>query len=125
MALFNGEKIGDIVTRSTSVAIAGGLTRGPTPENAFPDVGPDIRPWAVERYTPHPIGIYEHPVKLDSFWSQKWNADVIWCRRAQNPGEAHQRRAADKLGAKWAELDTGHYPMLSMPEELTKLLVAG
>jgi pimeloyl-ACP methyl ester carboxylesterase len=125
LALFNGEKIGDIVTRSTSVAIPGGLTRGPTPENAFPDVGPDIRPWAVERYTPHPIGIYEHPVKLDSFWSQKWKADVIWCRRAQNPGEAHQRRAAERLGAKWAELDTGHYPMLSMPEELTKMLVAG
>jgi len=125
LALFNGEKIGDIVTRSTSVSIPGGLTRGPTPENAFPDVGPDIRPWAVERYTPHPIGIYEHPVKLDSFWSQPWKASVIWCRRAQNPGEAHQRRAAERLNASWAELDTGHYPMLSMPEELTRLLLAG
>src|SRR5207249_7435212 len=68
---------------------------------------------------------YEHPVKLDSFWSQKWQASVIWCRQAQNPGEAHQRRAADRLGAKWAELDTGHYPMLSMPDELTRLLLAG
>jgi pimeloyl-ACP methyl ester carboxylesterase len=126
LALFNGEKIGDIVTRSTSVAIPGGLTRGPTPENAFPDLGPEIRPWAVERYAPHPIGIYEHPVRLDSFWSQQWPGSlVVWCRRAQNPGEAHQRRAAQHLNAKWAELDTGHYPMLSMPEELTQLLVAG
>src|SRR5712691_1628414 len=124
LALFNGEKIGDIVTRSTSVAISGGLTRGPTPENAFPDLGPEIRPWAAERYAPHPIGIYEHPVTLDSFWSRPWKASVIWCRRAQNPGEAHQRRAAERLKASWAELDTGHYPMLSMPEELTKLLVA-
>jgi hypothetical protein len=47
---------------------------------------------------------------------------VIWCRRAVNPGEAHQRRAAERLKAKWFELDTGHYPMLSMPEELTALL---
>jgi pimeloyl-ACP methyl ester carboxylesterase len=125
LALFSGEKIGDIVTRSTSVAIPGGLTRGSAPENAFPDLGPDIRPWAIERYTPHPIGVYEQPIVLDSFWSQKWQASVIWCRRAQNPGEAHQRRAADRLGAKWAELDTGHYPMLSMPEELTQLLLAG
>src|SRR5712691_7236706 len=125
LALFSGEKIRDIVTRSTSVAIPGGLTRGPTPENAFPDLGPEIRSWAVARYAPHPIGIYEHPVKLDSFWSQSWKASVIWCRRAQNPGEAHQRRAADRLHAKWAELDTGHYPMLSMPDELTQLLVAG
>src|SRR6202049_256562 len=124
LALFNGEKIGDIVTRSTSVAIPGGLTRGPTPENAFPDLGPDIRPWAVERYSPHPIGIYEQPVKLDSFWSPPWKASVIWCRRAQNPGEAHQRRAAERLNASWAELDTGHYPMLKMSEELIKMRVA-
>jgi hypothetical protein len=39
-----------------------------------------------------------------------------------NPGEAHQRRAAEQLKAKWFELDTGHYPMLSAPEELTALL---
>jgi hypothetical protein len=50
---------------------------------------------------------------------------VIWCRQAQNPGAAHQRRAADRLGAKWAELDTGHYPMLSTPTELAALLTAG
>jgi pimeloyl-ACP methyl ester carboxylesterase len=123
LALFDGEKIGDIVTRSTSVNQ--GLTRGPAPENAFGDVGPEIRPWAVARYAPHPIGIYEHPVQLDSFWSQTWKAQVIWCRRAQNPGEAHQRRTAQRLNATWAELDTGHYPMLSMPEELTSLLLAG
>jgi pimeloyl-ACP methyl ester carboxylesterase len=123
LALFNGEKIGDIVKSSTSVNQ--GLTRGPAPENAFSDLGPDIRPWAVARYVPHPIGIYEHPVQLQSFWSQPWKASVIWCRRAQNPGEAHQRRTAQRLNASWAELDTGHYPMLSMPEELTRLLLTG
>src|SRR5260370_11133358 len=77
LALFNGEKIGDIVTRSTSVAIPGGLTRGPTPENAFPDLGPEIRAWAVERYAPHPIGIYEHPVRLDSLSPQHWPGGLL------------------------------------------------
>jgi pimeloyl-ACP methyl ester carboxylesterase len=90
----------------------------------FADLDPATRAWALERYTLHPIGIYEHPVKLDSFWNQQWPATVIWCRRAVNPGEAHQRRAADRLNAKWQELDTGHYPMLSMPDELTALLTA-
>jgi pimeloyl-ACP methyl ester carboxylesterase len=127
LALFSGEKIRDIVTRST--AVAGGLTAGPSREDAanrlFADLDPETRAWALDRYTQHPIGIYEQPVKLDSFWSQPWKADVIWCRGAQNPGEAHQRRAAERLGAKWAELDTGHYPMLSMPDELTRLLLAG
>jgi pimeloyl-ACP methyl ester carboxylesterase len=127
LALFDGEKIRDIVTRST--AQAGGLTAGPTREDAanrlFADLDPQTRAWALDRYTQHPIGIYDQPVKLQSFWSQQWpGTQVIWCKRAQNPGEAHQRRTADKLGAGWAELDTGHYPMLSMPEELTRMLLA-
>jgi hypothetical protein len=33
-----------------------------------------------------------------------------------------QRQSAERLAAKWFELDTGHYPMLSMPDELTGLL---
>jgi pimeloyl-ACP methyl ester carboxylesterase len=128
LALFPGEKISDIVTRSTAAAVAGGLTRGPSREDAatrlFADLDPATRAWALERYTPHPAGIYEQGVKLDRFWSLPWRANVVWCRRAQNPGEAHQRRCAEKLGAPFAELDTGHYPMLSMPDELTRLLLA-
>ena len=126
LALFGGEKIRDIVTRSTSVM--GELTATPSRDDAanrmFADLDPASRAWALERYTPHPVGIYEQPVKLDSFWTQSWKASVIRCRRAPNPGEAHQRRAAERLKATWAELDTGHYPMLSMPDELTKLLLA-
>ena len=127
LALFDGERIRDIVRRSTAVPT--GLAAGPTREDAesrlFADLDPATRAWALDRYTLHPIGIYESPVKLDSFWTQQWPATVIWCRRAANPGEAHQRRTADKLNAKWLELDTGHYPMLSMPEQLTALLTAG
>ncbi|MBV9828635.1 MAG: hypothetical protein JO001_23650, partial [Alphaproteobacteria bacterium] len=128
LALLSGEKIRDIVQRST--AAASGLTAGPSREDAanrlFADLDPGIKEWVMERYTQHPIGIYEEPVQLSSFWSQQWpGTQVIWCKRAQNPGEAHQRRTADKLGASWAELDTGHYPMLSMPAELTGLLLAG
>jgi len=124
LALFDGERIRDIVQRST--AMPSGLTAGPSREDAetrlFADLDPATRAWALARYTLHPIGIYEHPVRLQSFWRQPWAATVIWCRRAVNPGEAHQRRAAEQLKAKWFELDTGHYPMLSTPEELTALL---
>jgi len=127
LALLDGERIGDIVRRST--AVPSGLAAGPAREDAetrlFADLDPATRAWALDRYTLHPIGIYENPVKLESFWTQQWPATVIWCRRAANPGEAHQRRTADKLNGKWHELDTGHYPMLSMPDELTALLTAG
>ena len=125
LALLDGERIRDIVQRST--ATPSGLTAGPSREDAetrlFADLDAATRAWALARYTLHPIGIYVHPVRLQSFWTQPWAATVIWCRRALNPGEAHQRRTAEQLKAKWHELDTGHYPMLSMPEELTTRLM--
>ena len=125
LALLDGERIRDIVQRST--ATPSGLTAGPSREDAetrlFADLDAATRAWALARYTLHPIGSYVHPVRLQSFWTQPWAATVIWCRRALNPGEAHQRRTAEQLKAKWHELDTGHYPMLSMPQELTALLM--
>lgn len=130
LALLDGEKIRDIVVRSTATPSGDGMTAGPTREDAanrlFADLEPATRGWALERYTPHPVLVSDQPVSLASFWSQQWPRTlVVWCRRAQNPGEAHQRRTAERLGAQWAELDTGHYPMLSMPDELTRLLLAG
>jgi pimeloyl-ACP methyl ester carboxylesterase len=126
LALFNGERTRDIVNRSAPAPY--GLAAGPSREDAekglFADLDPATRQWALNRYTPHPVGCSMTPVKLTDFWDKPWNATVIWCRRAVNPGEAHQRRAAERLKAKWLELDTGHYPMLSTPEELTQMLVA-
>ncbi len=41
-----------------------------------------------------------------------------------HPPESHQRRTAERLKASYTEMDTGHYPMLSQPEELTRLLMS-
>jgi pimeloyl-ACP methyl ester carboxylesterase len=127
LALFNGERTRDIVNRSAPAPY--GLAAGPSREDAakglFADLDPRTLAWVLDRYTPHPVGSSMIAVKLTDFWDKSWDATVIWCRRAPNPGEAHQRRAAERLNAKWLELDTGHYPMLSMPDELTKLIVAG
>jgi len=127
LALFNGERTRDIVNRSAPAPY--GLAAGPSREDAakglFADLDPATREWVLDRYTPHPVGCSMTPVKLTDFWALPWDATVIWCRRAVNPGEAHQRRAAEHLKAKWLELDTGHYPMLSMPAELTKLIARG
>lgn len=124
LALFNGERIEDVVKLT---AVPNGLTTGPTRDDMehrlLAGLAPVTRAWALERYTLHPIEIHDSPVKLESFWARKWRATVIWCRRATNPGEVHQRRTAEWLNAKWLEMDTGHYPMLSMPDELTNLLV--
>ncbi len=128
LALFDGETILDIVKRPTT-AIVTPLARGPSREDAvgrlFAGLDPPLREWAADRITLHPEATYSKPVKLERFWDQPWNADVLYCSRAPNPGEAHIRRAADKLGARWHVIDTGHYPMLSTPDELTRIILGG
>jgi pimeloyl-ACP methyl ester carboxylesterase len=89
----------------------------------FADLEPAMREWAADRVTLHPAAVYNQPVKLERFWDQKLDADVLYCSRAPNPGEAHIRRAADKLKARWHVIDTGHYPMLSTPDELTRIIL--
>ena len=126
LALFNGEKILDIVKRPTTT-IDTPLARGPSREDAverlFAGLDPVLREWAADRVTLHPAAVYNQPVKLDRFWDQSWDADVLYCSRAPNPGEAHIKRAADKLKARWHVIDTGHYPMLSTPEELARIIL--
>jgi pimeloyl-ACP methyl ester carboxylesterase len=126
LALRHGERISDFVRRPPATSTE--LATGPTAEDAetrmFADLAPDLRQWAVARYTMHPIAAMDQPVQLDSFWTQPWSAQVIYCRRSVNPPETHQRRTQEQLSASWAELDTGHYPMLSVPAELTGLLLA-
>jgi len=127
LALFDGERVSDHVKRPTAVTTE--LATGPSPEDAanrmFVSLQGDTKEWALARYTPHPIDCMQAPVKLSSFWQQSWKASVIWCKQSVNPPVAHQRRAADKLQATWHELDTGHYPMLTEPEKLARLIMAG
>ncbi len=127
LALKTGESVPQIVNRSSPYE-TNDVTTGPTQADAerrlFADLDPDTRAWALARYTPHPIAALEAPVVLETFWEQSWPASVIYCHRSVNPPESHQRRTAEELHASWHELDAGHYPMLSHPEELTALLLA-
>ena len=127
LALFDGETLADHVQRPSAVTTA--LATGPSPEDAenrmFASLDPETKAWALARYTPHPVAAMTAPVRLQTFWEQRWHATVIWCRQSPNPPFPHQRRAAERLGARWEELDTGHYPMLTRAEELAGLLMAG
>jgi len=127
LALMPGEKVDSIVKRATpneTTAISTGPTKADAESRLFRDLDPTLRAWALARVTPHPINALEAAMEPTTFWDQKWTAAVIRCRQAVNPPESHQRRTAERLGAAYHELDTGHYPMLSAPEELTRLLLA-
>ena len=127
LALFDGEKISDFVTRSPPVNTEVGT--GPSVEHArdrlFAELDPQMREWALERYTLHPIAVMEESVTLNRFWQERWDATVIWCRHSANPARSHQERAAKTLNAQWHELDTGHYPMLQAPDALASLIANG
>jgi len=127
LALMDGERIGDFVQRKTAIdtPLASGPPRSDVVGRLFKDLEEPVKSWAIERYTLHPIACMTEPVELKRFWTQDWDAAVIWCRQSVNPPEAQQRRAAETLGARWHELDTGHYPMLSEPEALARLIVEG
>ena len=127
LALYSGERIRDIV--SGAAVDVGDVATGPAPgvmlDSLQASMEPQLAQWAADRFARHPVAVFSEPVVLDSFWDQSWDAIVIWCRQAPNPGEAHQRRCAERLDARWHELDTGHYPMLSAPDELTRLILDG
>ena len=126
LALFNGETISDLFTPTPVVST--GLAVGPAPAIAanqmLASLSGETKEWVLARYTPHPIAARTAPVKLERFWQQSWKASVIWCKQSVNPPVAHQRRTADTLKASWHELDTGHYPMLTEPEKLARLIMA-
>ncbi len=126
LALFDGETVADHVKRPAAVTTE--LATGPSPEDAanrmFASLDEATKAWALARYTPHPVAAMAEPVRLPSFWRQNWDASVIWCRPSANPPLAHQKRAAETLKASWHELDTGHYPMLTEPEALARLIMA-
>lgn len=127
LALLPGERVDEIVKRAIpneTTDIATGPTRADAESRLFRDLEPPTRAWALARITPHPVAALEAPMEPTEFWEQSWRATVIRCRRAVNPPEAHQRRTAERLRGQWHELDTGHYPMLSAPDDLTRLLLA-
>ena len=126
LALMPGEEVDKIVKRpaaNETTAVTTGPSRADAEKRLFADLDQTTRAWALARYTPHPVAALEAPMEPTTFWDQSWKATVIRCTRAVNPPEAHQRRTAERLKAAYHEMDTGHYPMLSQPEELTKLLL--
>ncbi len=126
-----GESVKDIVVRGPNAPPyeMTELTRGPSraslEQGLFAEFEGEMKTWAVDRATAHPIAISDVPPGgLDAFWDQSWRATVIYCTQSENPREPHQRRTAEKLGADWLVMEAGHHPMLTHGDELAGLMQA-
>ncbi len=105
--------------------LAMGPSRNLIEGKMFEDLDPETRTWVAARFTLYPISASpRRGPAMDVFWSRPWKATVINGSRGSNPSEAHQRRTAEKLKATYLEIDCGHYPMLSNPDELTQMLLS-
>lgn len=127
LALQHGEKLSDFLQRPK--AITTDLSTVPSREDAegrlFAEMDPALRAWTIARMTPHPVAAMEGPVVLPDFWRSSWpRTAVIVCTRSTNPPLTHQRRIRDAFDASWSEIDTGHYPFLTTPDELARLIMA-
>lgn len=103
------------------------MVYGPPPEEArgtaYASLPAELQEWALARYVQQPLRPTEMPVDLHEFWSRQWQVDVLRCAKSERPAEAHQRRTAELLGGTYAEIDAGHYPMLTHVDELTAYLL--
>ena len=124
LALLPGERVADIVSRPagdvTDVTTA--PTRADAEGRMFADLDPALRAGGRAPATPPPHAAGAAPRAGHTGGGRRRGAAGRRCKRARNPPEAHQRRTAERLRAPYAELDTGHYPMLCEPDALARLL---
>lgn len=92
-------------------------------ERAYLGLEPELREWALARYTQQPLRPTEQPVDLVGFWNRSWKVDVLRCTGSERPMASHQRRTAELLEGSYREMEAGHYPMLTEPRELAAYLL--
>jgi len=107
----------------------------PAPDPAvFGLTGEDLE-WVKRRQTPHPGHTYQAPLDFDPARVASVPRTFVNCTQpALGTIDAIRQRLADRnlwggawqggAGARMVELKTGHDPMISAPEDLTRVLLA-
>jgi len=96
-------------------------------ENILNNIGPDVqgpeRDWMLTKATPWPLRHSTDPIVLSkNFDSIKSN--YIFCSRTGDPvDEIIEGKWGELYGPYWV-MDTGHWPMVTRPEELAKNMIA-
>jgi pimeloyl-ACP methyl ester carboxylesterase len=97
----------------------------PPPEPAYFGItDPQMAAWMRERLTPHPLQSYYDKLELVHPLGNGLPATYIACSKPLfAPTELAREIARGMVGWDYREIPTGHNAMMSMPGELTEMLV--
>jgi pimeloyl-ACP methyl ester carboxylesterase len=112
-----------VQARIAAAKVHGNALPPPDPKD-FEIDGAD-RDWLLRRQVPHPFGMYRVPLHFDG---ARW-AGVprlfIDCNRPAYPTiDAMRVRVRQQPGWRIVEMATGHFPMVTMPTDLTACLLS-
>src|SRR5262249_11940425 len=81
--------------------------------------------WVARRMTPHPVGTYESPLKLDNPVGNGRPCTYVACTNPPHrPVEDARRWAKAQADWNWQELATAHDCMVTAPADVAALLAA-
>jgi len=134
----DGQSLFDLLpaqTRASREQVANGPGDGwrmpPLPYPSLGRIGPEglgeaeVR-WLLARRVGQPIRTYAQPVQLSRPEARALPRTFIYCKD-KAPGDplaVFAERARTDSAWEYRELNTGHFPMLTTPRELTAVLVA-
>ena len=79
--------------------------------------------WLHRRFTPHPIGTYETPLRLaNPAGNGRPCTYVHFTSPPFTPFEGHRRWARGREGWNWVELAGSHVAPNTMPDEVARVL---
>jgi pimeloyl-ACP methyl ester carboxylesterase len=82
------------------------------------------RDWLLRRHVLHPFGAYRQPLPFDGpLWAAVPRCFVDCTQPAYPTIDGARRRVRSQGGWRIVEMPTGHFPMVTRPDELTRLLL--
>ena len=113
--LFDWRSVHDPVTDSLRIP-------DDSQERLKAELAPCDLPWVMARRTGFPRAPISEAVGLERFWQGGWPVTIVRCIQSENPPESRQRHAAARLNAEWCELSSGHFPFITCPDALARII---
>jgi hypothetical protein len=79
--------------------------------------------WFYGKATPHPIGTLKQPITLTGAAWSTVGRTYVFCTSERSEDAVKAVQTLRDNGWGYRELDTGHWPMFSMPDRLANLLL--